>query len=291
MKKTLYSILILLFAHASIAQDLYVKVGAGYALPMGSQNLFEITTINSTIIDNNVVVNSTLKSTKGSYGAGTYINASGGYRFSPILSIELNLGYQFGKKYEGQSTAKGSTNELSISQTQYARGLYISPALVFMLGSEDVHPYALVGLSIASVKLTSETSGITTTQNDENSYGIKQETKGQVSFGFRGGLGVDYPVNQQFSIYLEGIFSALSYYPKSSEYTSAVVDDEDVLEDLPVDAKKINYKDEVTTTTIDGTPISNADEPAEELRTPLALSNLMFTVGVRMKLKKKEVSE
>jgi hypothetical protein len=258
---------------------------------VGSQNLFEINTINSTTIDNNVVVNSTLKSTQGSYGAGTYINASSGYRISSTLSIDLNLGYQFGKKYEGESTSNGTTTELSISQTQYARGIYISPALVFMLGSEDVHPYALVGVSLASVKLTSETSGITTTQNNENSYGIKQEIKGQLSFGFRGGLGVDYPVNQQFSVYLEGIFSALSYYPKSSEYTSAVVDDEDVLEDLPINAKKIIYKEEVTTTTIDGTPISSSDDPAEELRSPLALSNLMFTIGVRMKLKRKEVSE
>lgn len=290
MIKTLCLLPFLLFTFESIAQDFYIKLGGGYALPLGSQSLFEVNTINSTTIDNNVVVNATLKSTEGSYGSGTYINASGGYRLSPTLSVDLNIGYQFGKKYKGESTAKGSSTESSISQTQYAKGIYISPSIVFMLGSEDVHPYALVGVSLASVKLTSESFSVSTTQNDENSYGIEQETKGQLSFGFRGGLGIDYPVSQQFSVYLEGIFSALSYYPKSSEYTSAVVDNENVLEDLPVNAKKIIYKDEVTTTTIDGTPISSPDEPAEELRTPLPLSNLTFTLGVRMKFSKK-VSE
>lgn len=285
MKKTLYCLLLSLCSQLVTAQEFYVKLGAGYALPTGSQNLFEVTTISSTTVDNNVVINSTLKSIKGSYGSGTYINASGGYKFSSFIGIDLNLGYQFGEKYSGESTSKISTNESSISQTQYARGFYISPALLFMIGSEDVHPYALVGFTIGTVKLTSQTHGITTTSNGENTYGIEQETKGELSFGFRGGLGVDYPVNQQFSIYVEGIFSSLSYYPKSTDYTSAHIDDEDILEDLPVNTKKIIYKDNVTTTTIDGTPISNPDAPAEDLQAPLPLSNLMFTLGVRMKLK------
>lgn len=282
MKKILY-VLILLSGYAH-GQGLYVKVGGGYAIPTGSQNLFEPVDITSVVV-NTTTVTSKTTAVKGSYGAGININGAVGYKFSPFIGIDLNISYQIGKEFQGTSSLTTANGTITIDETQQSTGLFVSPTLMFMAGTENVRPYAVAGVIMGSMKVTDNLSGTSSaTRTGTTISELERESKGEMAFGFRGGMGIDFNINTQFSVYVEGIFNSMSYYAKERNMTKYTVDGQDQLPDLSVRAKKTIYVDQTTTITVDGTETTNPDQPAEELRSPSPLSSIGINIGLKLKL-------
>jgi len=277
------SIVVLVSLHVN-GQGLYLKFGGGYAVPMGSQSLMEPTETTQ-IAGNSTVVTTETTSVKGSYGAGVVINGAVGFKFSPFIGLDLNLFYQLGKEYNGKSSTQSGSASATIDQTKKSTGYFAAPTMMFMAGTENVRPYAVVGVITGFVKLTDESNLlITGTRDIPISATLVEETKGNMAFGFRGGIGVDVNINSTLSLYAEGIFNSISYYPEESEIVKATSDGDNVLDGLTVSAKKTKYVDEVSVITIDGSETSDPEEPSEELRKPLPLSSLSLSVGLKIKL-------
>lgn len=283
MKKLLLFTVLAFALTATYGQGLYVKFGGGYAVPMGSQSLMEQSDAVQIIGNTNVVTTKT-KIVKGSYGAGTLINGAVGYKFSPFIGIDLNVSYQIGKEYSGNSSAESGANSVSINETKKSTGIFISPTMMFMAGSERVRPYALIGVIMGSVKIEDNTVAIYDVTDIPIVYDLKEETKGDMAFGFRGGIGVDVNINSRFTLYAEGVFNSMSYYAKESEIVSATVDGEDAMSDLSVSQKKTVYVDELTVTTVNGSDTADTTKPAQELSSPLPLSSLGVNIGLKIKL-------
>lgn len=283
MKKLLLFTVLAFALTATYGQGLYVKFGGGYAVPMGSQSLMEQSDAVQIIGNTNVVTTKT-KIVKGSYGAGTLINGAVGYKFSPFIGIDLNISYQIGKEYSGNSSAESGANSVSINETKKSTGIFISPTMMFMAGSERVRPYALIGVIMGSVKIEDNTVAIYDVTDIPIVYDLKEETKGDMAFGFRGGIGVDVNINSRFTLYAEGVFNSMSYYAKESEIVSATVDGEDAMSDLSVSQKKTVYVDELTVTTVNGSDTADTTKPAQELSSPLPLSSLGVNIGLKIKL-------
>ncbi len=286
MKKNLLFIASLFILSQSFGQGLYVKFGGGYAIPMGSQSLFEPVTYTTTQSGKNTIETSTTKTIKGSYGAGLVFNGSVGYKFSPFIGLDLNLSYQLGKEFIGTTSSTGETTQATLEQKTKSTGFYASPALMFMAGTEGVRPYALVGVIVGSAKLTDENSVQITGGNDRPIEAHnKTESKGEMAFGFRGGIGVDVKLSPMFALYAEGIFNSMSYYKKESEIISSTLMGDDRLPDFTVRQIKTVYVKELTTTTIDGNAVAPKDtEPKQVLRSPSPLSSLGINIGLKIKL-------
>lgn len=285
MKQIICTVLIVIAGvSAGQSQGLYVKLGGGYAIPMGSQNLFEPFTVTTAIVGNNTVTTTITEGVKGSYGAGININAGIGYKFSPFIGFDLNLNYLLGKEYSAESSAQDQNLNGRFLQSRSGKGFFVSPALLFMAGTENIRPYALMGMVLGSAKITDETALELGGRTDPViAYSITEETRGDIAIGFRGGLGVDFNINDRFSVFAEAIFTSLSYYPKEKEIVRAIAGDDNFLDDLTTSEKKTVYKDKVTLVRIDGVFEEDPDQPSEELRTPYPFSSLSFNFGIKMK--------
>jgi hypothetical protein len=284
MKKFYLLFTATLLLSSSYGQGLYLKFGGGYAVPMGSQSLMEPQNITQ-VVGNTTIVTTTTSVVKGSYGAGVVINGAVGYKFSPFIGIDLNLFYQLGKEYEGTSTTEAGGTTGTAVQTKKSEGFFLAPTMMFMAGTEKVRPYAVVGIITGMVNLIDESNiHVDNIRDLPLDYTLVQETKGDLAFGFRGGIGVDINLSSRLSLYAEGIFNAISYYPKESEYTEATIDGDDFLSDFTVRQKKSVYVDEVTIVTEDGESTADPTKPTERLRSPLPLSSLSLTVGLKIKL-------
>jgi hypothetical protein len=284
MKRFYLLITATLLLSYSYGQGLYLKFGGGYAVPMGSQSLMEPANITQ-VVGNSTVVTTKTSVVKGSYGAGIVINGAVGYKFSPFIGIDLNFFYQLGKEYEGTSTTQAGTVVGTAVQAKKSTGFFVAPTMMFMAGTENVRPYALAGVITGKVNLRDESNiHVDNLRDDPLDYTLVEETKGDLAFGFRGGIGVDINISPTLSFFAEGIFNAISYYPKESEYTEATMDGDDVLSDFSVREKKTVYVDEITVVTVDGESTANPDEPGEALRSPLPLSSLSLSIGLKIKL-------
>jgi hypothetical protein len=284
MKKHFMVVIFLGTAYGSFGQGFYVKAGAGYAFPIASQELFEETDA-SEIVNQASVVTTKTSIVKGSYGAGINFNAAAGYKFSPFIGIDLNLSYLMGKEFSGNTVidpANGTT--FSINESAKSTGFFVAPAIMLMAGTENIRPYGLVGVIAGSVKMEEQTTLSTDNTDVQATYTVKNETKGDLAFGFRGGVGVDFNISDRFSIFVEGIFNSLTYYAKSSEVVTANADGDDVLSDLTVRQRETVYVDEITITTINGNEQVDDEKPLEELRSPRPLSSVGVNVGLKIKL-------
>lgn len=260
------------------AQGLYLKVSGGVSSPAGSQTLLEEYTIRPRPDQS---TNTKTKSINGSYGAGVNINTSVGYKLSPFIGVDLNVNYFSGKKYSSYSSATtANQDEIELNQTIRGKGLFLSPTIMLMAGTGKVRPYSNIGVVFGKAKTFNDTHAELSQENNTTEYDAQRETTGNLSFGFRGGAGIDFNITKNISLFSEAIFTSMSFYPEESNYTSYIFNGEDQLDELTTYQKKIVYKDEFTTnnTQYDET------EPKEELRSPLPFSNIAFNLGIKVKL-------
>ena len=287
MKKNVISLAIGIIFCATLsgsAQGLYFKLGGSYAVPLGSQSLLETSIINVSVNNNQQqIATGTTESIKGSYGAGIYTGFSVGYKFSPFIGIDLNVSYLLGNKFSGTSSITGGSGFKAESSTK-SKGIFVSPTAMFMIGGGTVRPYALMGVIGGSVAIDDDITGILDVTDTKTSILVREESKGDYAFGFRGGAGIDINVASKFSVYAEVIFNSISYYAKEKEITQYEVDGVDVLPDLSVRNRRTVYVDKVTVMSIDGNEVIDDNAPTEELRKPLPLSNLSFGMGVKYRL-------
>ena len=268
-KRTILIFLVTLGANILYAQGSYFRFGFGYGLPASSQLLGENYSSNS----NTNLYSSKTKGIYGSLGTGLVFNTSYGHLYSKNIGLDLSLQYLAGKKYESNHTntyidySGGTTtsiNESSIS----ARGIVLSPTLLFSTSAGSVRPYAKIGLVIGSMKFVIE---------DENNYSnqkleTKTEFTGGLSLGFRGGVGLDFAASKKASFFTEVMLTSLSYYPHESEVTKFLLNGIE----QPDQHKKITYEKEVNTT--------SSSDNSKQLRFAAPFGSVALNVGIKFNM-------
>src|SRR6267154_2762548 len=211
-KKTMLTLLITLSANFLFGQSSCLKFAIGYGLPAGSQLLGENSSSHNIFSSGSYTANE--KGIYGSLGSGFVVNASYGHMYSKNIGLDISLQYLAGRKYvsnnsstyvDFNNTVTTSSNESSIG----AQGLLFSPAVVFSAGDGSIRPYTKIGLVIGSMKFATEEQAHYTNQSLE----MKTEFKGGLSFGFRGGVGLDFSASKKISFFTEVMFTSMSYYP------------------------------------------------------------------------------
>ncbi|MCX6334306.1 MAG: outer membrane beta-barrel protein [Bacteroidia bacterium] len=244
MKKTLLSIMMILFSASIFAQGIYLRAGAGYGLPAASTRLGEKYQHN---ITNVVSFKETYSNeiVSGSYGSGMDFSISAGYEFNRNFLFDLNVQYLSGKKYETSNIYSNqgttSTDVTRDITTTSSRGLYFNPALVFSVGFGKTAPYGRFGAVVASPKIISDESyyyngdGIDTRE-------IRWEYGKGLALGYQIGVGVNWKLTEKLDFFTEAGFVSMTYYAKEGDMTKNIQNGSDVLSQLPVAQKQVEYK-------------------------------------------------
>jgi outer membrane protein W len=148
--------------------------------------------------------------TKTGFGGGVFYD----YWFTSNMAAGLDFGFNALKHQDdGEDAAvvfpgSGLTGTISDKLTIMNYGAHGKYG--FPMGESPMHPYIVIGLGMYSIKETFETDGFSEEATDSK-------------FGGRGGLGLDYMVNEQIGIGAEANLHYINTDEKSTQAVTGVV--------------------------------------------------------------------
>ncbi len=269
MKKLITLTLFMFLTSATFAQ-FYIRGNVGYNFVAGAQRIGT-----DEIEQNDNGYSRTEKGVYGSYGSGISIQAAVGGSISGALGYDVAFGYLVGKKYsEMYSYTTNGTLQSSNENEAYSRSFQFAPSLSFTAGTGHVQPYTRFGPVVAVTSMNVKT----TDYNIYYGYEIVDEykMKANLSIGFTCALGVSYELSDKLHLFSEANFISLTYAPKERELTGYTVDGEDRMDDVEPSMRKVKYKDKITYTGEDWSPI----QPREKF----TMGSIGIQVGVKFVL-------
>lgn len=261
------------------SQGLYIKLGAGYAFPMGNQEfLANDLTVTGTSINETQI--------RTSYGKGVIPTLGIGYMFNEHIGIEVAASYLLGSATEANQSGPlmPGVDNMTISASSKAMGINLLPALKLQAPlNEMLQLYSRTGLIIplGGKIITDINSSATQTGVTSNTVQTR-EVKGNMTVGLAGALGLNIAINDRFSIWVEANGQMLNVWAKSAETTALSVDGTDVLSSLSVSAKQIEFVKELNASgNNDYNPNGiNESMPYEQLSEQVSFHNIGLGLGV-----------
>lgn len=288
MKQRVILLVGILISTMSYAQ-FEISAGTGYAIGSAEMKLGTETTTTS------------VENTYGSYGEGVNFQLRGTYFFNEKVGLDLGVGYLNGADHTINKTTVPGVVEVDAIARGRAFGATVAVAYKF-----TDNFYGRVG---ALLKVAGKTEAVvsnktffTKEQSDaqnlpEGSYtqtDYVEDYHGKFPLGFVGALGYKFPIDNNFSIYVEAEYYGVSLKRKDSELqefnTDIVQPDGTIaqkslysLDNLPPGfVKKTNYVDELR---------NDNTDPSKKLSQKVPYSSFGFNVGVTYKFKKSAKKE
>jgi len=280
IKSTLLAIAILaLFNLESQAQDTYLQLGGGFALPASTSEVGEITTYNQqgqpTRIEN----------VRGRLGAGFPITLRAGYMITPNVGADIGFNYLISNRVTILEERFGDDIFAVSGETRQAR---LNPAIVFSTGSDNIlSAYGRLGLVLPIGGVTSLEYRVPALFSESgNSVLEVEEIRGGFSIGFSGTLGAEYMVYDRVKIFAELEAIHLSLPRNTSETTTFRVGGQDALGNLNNYSRRTNYVNELTPESNNSrlNPSINPDQPLDELVSSTYFNSIGLNIGIRYRL-------
>lgn len=257
-------------SNAGMAQKAYLSLDAGYAIPTSGYT--GATTY--TIYDDHTIE----RANHGGSNHGFNVGLHGGYMFHQNMGVDLGINFLPGQKTspdEYIDKTSGNTSEITLEEK--ARSLRLSPALRFDVPLSRVSIFSRIGMGIYMFnKSYNSMESVYTSSSFTNREEMKSETKGTVSFGLTGAVGVSYKWKKIY-LFAEAAYYQQTFVKKRTEVTFYTVNGEDRLEVLTVKQKITEYEKR-----IDDYNVSDSSTPKKELITSTPFSNLSLNVGIQL---------
>ncbi len=296
------------------AQSFFVKINGGYAWPgfYNTQNIVgpkidPATPLTDALVNMADINDSakTYKATHGSYGSGVNINARFGYMINPYFGVDLGVSYLSSTTIScnqvRQMTGPGSAIPyisdnyyLNASIATNTYGLSLMPSIT-VTGAKPgfkVYPYARLGITlpvwgIVIHKVNIQVDPYISPLTNNNVYflgtnnQIVLETKGTVSIGINGSIGIAYKPLKFLDVFAEINGQYLDVRGKSSVVTKWDADGVNQIPARGVYRTQFNYVDELTSASNNKAQNPNYDpnKPKDDVRPTAPFSNLGFNVG------------
>lgn len=230
---------------STASAQFYVKAGIGYSIGIGGNAEYNTTQNSSTYAPL-------------SYANGVTPILGLGYMFNPNIGFELGAAYLIGMDQERTIDAGALGKEV---RTSKASGITLYPAIKLRAPLNDrIAMYSRSGLALpVSGKITTMRD-VTTALGTSNAT---LETKGNLSLGLHGALGLDVGINDMMSFWAEVNGQALKVSAKSREVTAYMVNGSDQLGSLPAINKTVNFHKELTASMNTTDPNKPGDEVTE----------------------------
>lgn len=264
MKKFTHLLIVFTLVSLTSFSQSYIRLNAGYALPLNADLMGEE---NRTVYDPNTGSQTVdIKGVYGSYGTGASIYfAFGNTLPNGIIGYDLEVGYLVGKKYDIVSsyTYQGSPSSKSY-QKNSAQSIQFAPSIFFKAHTGNFEPYMRMGpvMAITNSKMDYESSF--------NGLGV--ESKGQLSFGFKSSLGVNFFPGKKIQFYTEFNFINMAYAPKKGTITKYISDGVDITDRLTAKQKRISYEKDYS---------DDNNQMNLETRQSYSMSSMGIQVGVK----------
>lgn len=272
MKKGLLLGVLLLGAGAVSAQNLYAGFQAGYGIGMPTDVVGTTTVVSST-------GDQTETNVYGSYGGGLNLGLNVGYNFSEYFGAELGFNYFMGSTVTSTDvTVPTGTVVVTGKSTQ----MRLTPLLVVSTGG-DVALYGKAGFVLpVGGSTTAELRNTTNPITGEVQQDF--ESKGAMSLGLQGAIGVKFDMASSLSFF--GELSAVNLRIKSASrsMTKYTVGGTDFLESTDTYGKEITYVDELNSSSNNSAyNLTSVDSNSamEDLATKTNFSALFLNVGIR----------
>lgn len=272
--------LFVLKTNYSDAQGFYLRLGGGYSLPSGSQNIGVDQVSTTTSTSTSSTTTRDYKLVKGSLGRGSNAGITLGQMFTTKIGAELSINYLLGGKYKTSYKSTSSSNNVSNYDFEIsAKTLRITPGVKLSTGSDKSNAYARAGIVIGLAgKLKTLETDINL--NAPGTEITEREFKGGAGIGFMGALGGEFLLGRTCSIFTELCFISQSWAPTKSKITKYTVNGVDRLGTLTTLQKEEEYSNSYTYTSSNNFPDQN--QPSKGLKTYLPMSSIGLNVGLHL---------
>ncbi|MFA9212866.1 MAG: outer membrane beta-barrel protein [Candidatus Methylacidiphilales bacterium] len=269
--KTIIASVMALFTFNAFAQkNFYLKLNGAYNLgTTATLNGLSNQTQSGTVTTNEIV--------ELAFGKGINFGGAVGYMFNKNIGTELNISYLLGGTTTAKNSSNSSTSSNSINLDYSSTMLSFIPSIVITPGFEKINPYARFGLIIGVPTVTGKLSNSNTFNGETNTTNQTTIFNGSLAFGSQSAFGIDYKINDKFSLFGELNFTSLTYTPTKGEITESKLNGVDNLATLNTRDKKIEYVD-IISQDINVAPDPNA--PQKAIKPSLPFSSVGINVGV-----------
>ena len=291
MKKILivFSVLIV-FSTVSYAQSLYIRVGGGYGLPIGTTSIGEKYQYDQVSISNTTSTSS-VKNVKASYGAGGNFNFSIGYKFNENIIFDLGIQYLMSNKFQtyriNNYTYSSYSSVYSDVITTSAKAFLFDPSVILTAGFGKGAPYAKFGLVIGTPTLTKSESSFDNTDGT-SAWEQKWKYNKGIGIGYQGAVGYNWKLSDKLELFSEVDFVSMTYYAGESNLTKYQRSNDgitytDYLSNLNLSQKQTVYKN-----SYDPGVFNDGTKPTIALKEATPFSSISVNVGIRFLLWKKK---
>ena len=254
------------------SKGFYVQIHTGYSYKMSPNNLAE----------EFEMYNISLVSEKQRYeamyislGEGFSSGGALGYMFNKYLGAEAALSYHWGKINEALQT----TDLRNCKYTLSSKMLRVIPSMVLQAEIGKINPYAKVGCVFGTGK------AIYAYENNYSGSISSGETKysGGMTFGIYASAGLIFKLNKNLCIFGDINTINMSYSPTKGELTKAIENGVDILPDLSVYNKEVEFVDSFDREPYDPeNPEPDYTQPRQELKMKLPYGSIGINAGLRI---------
>lgn len=274
IKKIILILFICFMANKASAQKMYFNINGGYSF-MSKSSTF--------IFNNNKTFNNQIQESAGLYsqenvkfslGKGLNFGGTFGYQFHKNIGAEIGINYLLSDKTTGtKSYIDGRIYENTLS----SKMILIKPTIVLLADFEKINPYAKFGAIIGVGKIFDEDFE----QTETTVLNYKTGMDGGIALGITAGIGINYILNKNISLFGEAALNALNYTPKKGIFTTYTENGIDKLPTISVRDKESIY---VNTTTYTSGATIDESKPRETMATKYPFSSMGINIGVRYTL-------
>ncbi len=290
MKQIYLLLLVLTGCHlGGFTQKFYIQGSGGYAFGFLKENISAVSSTAKIQYDSIYDESFQYESHPFSFGTGGSFNLGIGMMVTEYLNIELSgfynpckkLAYKSSDYYKYYNYAVGDYffdfNEEHIYQ---GKAFGLLPAIKIHHSKGRVNPYARIGaiFSFTSLKYDYDGTYLTNhpyyypSSNESYTYELKQS----LNVGINSAIGVDFYIADKLIVFVEATGSFINYRPKKGEYTKYILNGDDILNDLTVHEREVEYVESYSST-----DNLNDNAPRKIIRISYSFSSLGLSAGIR----------
>lgn len=256
--------------NASESKGFYIDVYAGYAYKISTENLAHSFEMYNLSMENG---DTEYEAIYISLGQGFALGGNVGYMFNKHIGTEIGITYLWGKTFEARKHSEMSNEKYTLSSSMFR----FSPSIILQAGFENINPYAKFGLVFGVGKVIYTYDDYFIPQTNETKY------YGGMAFGINAAIGAIFKLNDRFSLFGEINTINMSYSPTKSEITEASENGQDILPNLSVYNKEVEYFDNYVKKKYDPEhPEPDYNQPRQEMKFKLPFGSLGLNIGLKI---------
>lgn len=263
------------------AQGVYMGIDGGYGFAAGKQSLIDDykTTVTSTS------TSQTVTSHPFSLGKGINTGLYAGYMFNKNVGAELGVAYLIGSKNVFTDENINTSAFPSSSKTEMTwkgKMIRLVPTIRMTAGEKKLHPYIKAGLIIGvGGKVYDDTHTQNTSTSGSSVTDESWEYYGGMSWGFHGGIGLNYMVSDKIGIFAEAAGNYQNFAMKKGSMTKYTVDGVDQMSSLDTYEKETEFVDSYT---YDSSTPPNVNQPDKSSKFFMPFSSIGINLGLHISL-------